>query len=132
MEIGNRVKVISKASYKHYKIIGCIVGFTKNNKMAYVKFEGEKNNVRFCKESLEVVPDGMFYENLFETMTEEEKKRVDNDIEKYLSGKAIPLFSTLGRFKRTYIEYGKIVGEDGLVLFEKDLHEYSEKQKKLS
>lgn len=132
IKIGNLVKVISKASYLHYKQIGRVVGFTKNDQMAYVQFEGEENKVQFYKDSLEVVPKDITYENLFKTMTEDEQKWINNDIKKYLSGNGIPMFSTLGRFKRTYIAYGKFIKEDGLALFEKDLNEYVEKQKELS
>ena len=55
MDIGQCVKVISNASYKHYRKIGHVVGYCKNPDMVYVSFEGEQNNVLFYKTSLEKV-----------------------------------------------------------------------------
>ena len=54
-EIGKYVKVISNASYKHYRKIGRIVGFCKNPDMVEVYFEGDTNKTRFYKTSLELL-----------------------------------------------------------------------------
>lgn len=55
MEIGKYVKVISNASYKHYRKIGRVVGFCKNPDMVEVYFEGDTNKTRFYKSSLELL-----------------------------------------------------------------------------
>ena len=62
MKIGSIVKVVSKASYKHYEDAGRVVGFTKNNTQVYVKFKYEEKPVRFYPESLEEIHrDHLFY-----------------------------------------------------------------------
>ena len=50
-----RVKIISNASYKHYLKSGIVTGFTKNKKMAWVKFEDEEKPVKFYVESLSII-----------------------------------------------------------------------------
>ena len=55
MNIGQCVKVISNASYKHYRKIGHVAGYCKNPDMVYVSFEGEPKDVLFYKTSLEKV-----------------------------------------------------------------------------
>ena len=55
MQIRDNVKVISNASYKHYRKVGKVVGFCKNPDMCYVQFLGEKNKILFMKSSLEKV-----------------------------------------------------------------------------
>lgn len=50
-----QVKVISNASYKHYNKTGIVTGFTKNKKMAWVKFEDEEKPVKFYMESLKII-----------------------------------------------------------------------------
>lgn len=55
MEIGKYVKVISNASYKHYKKIGRIVGVCKNPDMVEVYFDETKVKARFYKTSLELL-----------------------------------------------------------------------------
>lgn len=62
MNIGSIVEIISNASYKHYADAGIVVGFTKNNTQAYVKFKYEEKPVRFRLESLkEIHCDHLFY-----------------------------------------------------------------------
>ena len=53
--IGKIVRVISNASYKHYKDFGRIVGFTKNGDYAKVYFDQSKTTVNFCRGSLEII-----------------------------------------------------------------------------
>ena len=56
MNIGKYVRVISNASYKHYRKIGRIVEQCKGNAdMVYVYFEGEEHKIRFYKFSLELL-----------------------------------------------------------------------------
>ena len=55
MDIGKFVRVISDASYKHYKKIGRITKFCKNPDMIYVYFSGDKHAIRFYKSSLELL-----------------------------------------------------------------------------
>lgn len=57
--IGRRVRVISNASYKHYKKFGRIVGFTKNEvareTYIYVYFDETKCKTIFAQGSLELI-----------------------------------------------------------------------------
>ena len=57
--VGKHVRVISNASYKHYKKFGRIVGFTKNEVLReayiYVYFDDTKCKTIFAQGSLELV-----------------------------------------------------------------------------
>lgn len=130
MSTGAIVKVTRRDAYR-YGYIGRVVGFTKNGKMAFVQFEQKGNKIQFYLESLKVMH-SMDCENLFNDIKPEWKEKVNKEIEKYLKDGIMPRFSTLGRFKRVYVANGKFANLNGQELFEKDLHEYIERQKKLS
>ena len=53
--IGKYVRVISNASYKHFRKIGRIVGFSSNKKMVEVYFSETDCKTRFYRESLELL-----------------------------------------------------------------------------
>lgn len=53
--IGKYVKIISNASYKHYKQIGQIVGFTKKGNYIRVYIGDTGSCVNFCRDSLELL-----------------------------------------------------------------------------
>lgn len=53
--LGKYVKVVSNASYKHYRNIGRIVGFSTNKKMVEVYFSDTDIKTRFYRDSLELL-----------------------------------------------------------------------------
>lgn len=55
MDIGRRVRVISNASYRHYKKFGRVVGNTKNGHYVKVYFDDTGLVANFCIESLELL-----------------------------------------------------------------------------
>ena len=53
--IGKYVKILSNASYKHYKKIGRIVGFTKAGNYIRVYIDETGACANFCRGSLELL-----------------------------------------------------------------------------
>lgn len=53
--IGRRVRVVSNASYKHYKRYGRIIGFSKVGEYIQVYFNDTQCKANFCPGSLELI-----------------------------------------------------------------------------